>query len=181
MRCKPRFTYISCHIFSHDCVFRRYWKIISYMQQVLIDFYYIPTDLLTEKFIRKWFLANQRREQRYLSDVKKVTRSISPMNDVFLCDKNDTSDQKPQSCVSFGPKFPPLCIVACNLQSPRFPSCLADIQREKTTRQSFSPSFSRKKVKLVNGAGQFRNVSLSTKKIVECRQNNSRWGTEREI
>ena len=71
----------------------------------------------------------------------------------FTCDKNDTSDQKPQRCVSFGPKFPPLqALVACNLQRPRFkfPICLADIQREKSTKQSFSLSFSRKKVKLVN-------------------------------
>ena len=50
----------------------------------------------------------------------------------------DTSNQKPQRCVSFAPKFPPL-IGACSLQCPL--QChFADIRREKF----FSKSFSRK-------------------------------------
>ena len=51
------------------------------------------------------------------------------------CEQNDTSNQKPQGSVSFGPKFPPL-IGACSLQRPlqrRF----ADIQREKFSRRVF--------------------------------------------
>ena len=31
----------------------------------------------------------------------------------FTCEKNDTSNQKPQRCVSFAPKFPPF-IAACS-------------------------------------------------------------------
>ena len=40
----------------------------------------------------------------------------------FTCEKNDTSNQKPQRCVSFAPNFPPF-IGACTLRRPRFVSC----------------------------------------------------------
>ena len=40
----------------------------------------------------------------------------------FTGEKNDTSNQKPQRCVSFAPNFPPF-IGACTLQRPRFVSC----------------------------------------------------------
>ena len=38
---------------------------------------------------------------------------------VFTREKNDTSNQKPQRCVSFAPKFPPF-IVACSAASHTF-------------------------------------------------------------
>ena len=44
----------------------------------------------------------------------------------FKCEKNDTSNQKPQRCASFAPEFLPF-ISACSLQRPRFASCFADI------------------------------------------------------
>ena len=37
----------------------------------------------------------------------------------FTCEKNDTSNQKPQRCVSFAPKFPPF-IAACSAASHTF-------------------------------------------------------------
>ena len=37
----------------------------------------------------------------------------------FTCEKNDTSNQKPQRCVSFAPKFPPF-IVAYSAASHTF-------------------------------------------------------------
>jgi len=48
---------------------------------------------------------------------------------LFTGEKNDTSNRKPQRCVSFAPKFP-LFIGACSLQRPHLTSCFADIQRE---------------------------------------------------
>ena len=36
-----------------------------------------------------------------------------------MCEKNDTSNQKPQRCVSFAPKFPPF-IAACSPASHTF-------------------------------------------------------------
>ena len=37
----------------------------------------------------------------------------------FTCEKNDTSNQKPQGCVSFAPKFPPSS-AACSAASHIF-------------------------------------------------------------
>ena len=54
---------------------------------------------------------------------------------VFTREKNDTSNQKPQRCVSFAPKFPPF-IAACSAASHTF--------NEKSLLKEF---FSRKKVK----------------------------------
>ena len=49
-----------------------------------------------------------------------MIRSIRIANDVFFtCEKNDTSNQKPQRCVSFAPKFP-LFIAACSAASHTF-------------------------------------------------------------
>ena len=53
-------------------------------------------------FVRKLVLANQRSEQCF-----------------FWCEKNDTSNQKPQRCASFAPKFPPF-IAACSAASHTF-------------------------------------------------------------
>ena len=43
--------------------------------------------------------------------------------------KIDTSNQKPQRCMSFEPKFPS---GTCCLQRPRFASCFTDIRGERT-------------------------------------------------
>ena len=63
---------------------------------------------------------------------KKLKRPIIVAKDLFFnCEKNDTSNQKPQRYVSFAPKFLP-SIGSCSLQRPRLASCFADIPREKT-------------------------------------------------
>ena len=52
--------------------------------------------------------------------MKKLIRPIRIGNDVFSrVRKNDTSNQKPQRCVSFAPKFPPF-IAACSAASHTF-------------------------------------------------------------
>ena len=49
-----------------------------------------------------------------------MIRPIRIANDVFSrVKKNDTSNQKPQRCVSFAPKFPPF-IAACSAASHTF-------------------------------------------------------------
>ena len=49
-----------------------------------------------------------------------MIRPIRIASDVFFtCEKNDTSNQKPQRCVSFAPKFPPF-IAACTAASHTF-------------------------------------------------------------
>ena len=59
-----------------------------------------------------------------VSTREKNDTSNKNREDVFFtCEKNGTSNQKPQRCVSFAPKFQPCC--SCSLQR-RF----ADIQRE---------------------------------------------------
>ena len=70
---------------------------------------------MSKIFVRKLVLANQRSE-RWFSHVKKMIRPIRIANDVFTCKKNDTSNQKPQRCASFVPKFPPF-IAACSAAS----------------------------------------------------------------
>ena len=82
---------------------------------------------------------------------------------LFTGEKNDTSNQKPQRCVSFAPKFLPF-IGACSLQRPRLKSCFADIQREKFFPQTIEKH-------LGNWSGIVSCVSLTMKKIVEIRQN----------
>lgn len=56
MRYKPRFTRMSWHIFSQVCfqeILKNFQLHVACENIDNIDFYYIPTDLLTEKFIRK--------------------------------------------------------------------------------------------------------------------------------
>ena len=57
---------------------------------------------------------------------------------VFTREKNDTSNQKPQRCVSFAPKFPPF-IAACSAASHTF--------NEKSLLKEY---FSLKKVKNIS-------------------------------
>ena len=47
-----------------------------------------------------------------VSTREKMIRPIRIANDVFSREKNDTSNQKSQRCVSFAPKFPPF-LAAC--------------------------------------------------------------------
>ena len=80
----------------------------------------------------------------------------------FTCEKNDTSNQKPQRCVSFAPKFPPF-IAACSAASHTF--------NEKSFTQRV---FLAKKVKNISKMEwKVSFVSLSIKKTVESRRNNS--------
>ena len=78
----------------------------SYFEGYQMLFYYIHTEKYSPKSIRKWVLANQRSEP-WFSHVKKMIRPIRIANDIFSrVRKNDTSNQKPQRCVSFAPKIP---------------------------------------------------------------------------
>ena len=122
-------------------------------------FYYIHN----EKYSPKSYVVNfhsqmsssQSESEQWFSHVKKMIRPIRIASDVFFtCEKNHTSNQKPQRSVSFAPKFLPF-IGACSLQRP-----FADIQREKF----FSKYFSRKSEKLLaNWSGIVSFVLLSMK------------------
>ena len=50
---------------------------------------------------------------------EKMIRPIRIANDIFSHVRNDTSNQKPQRCVSFAPKFPPF-IASCSAASHTF-------------------------------------------------------------
>ena len=95
-------------------------------------------------------------------------------NDVFSREKNDTSNQKPQRCVSFVPKFLPF-IGSCSLHSTS----------QTFDKKSFSQSvFLVKKSEkhLGNWSGIVSFVLLSMKKTVGNRENNSgRRKTERDV
>ena len=69
--------------------------------------YYIHT----EKYSPKSYVVNFR-TQISSSQSEELTM-------VFTREKNDTSNQKPQRCVSFAPKFPPF-IAACSAASHTF-------------------------------------------------------------
>ena len=81
----------------------------------------------------------------------------------FTCEKNDTSNQKPQRCVSFAPKFP--------------------LRTHSTRKVLLKEFFSLKKWKTFRKwSGIVSFVSLSIKKTVESRRNNSGKGkTERDV
>ena len=99
----------------------------------------------------------------------------------FACEKSDTSNQNSQMSVSCAPKFLPF-IGACSFQRPRFASSTSQTFNGK---KIFLKSFSRKKVKkkkLENWSGIVSCISLSMKRIVESRLNNSERGkTERGL
>ena len=135
----------------------------SYFEGYQMLFYYIHTEKYSPKSIRKWVLANQRSEL-WFSHVKKMIRPIRIANDIFSrVRKNDTSNQKPQRCVSFAPKFPPFIA-----------ACWAPL-RKHSWRKIFSKSFfSLEKWKTFQKwSGIVSFVSLSIKKTVESRRNNS--------
>ena len=90
----------------------------------------------------------------------------------FTCEKNDhTSNQKPQRCVSFAPKFPPF-IAACSAASHTF--------NEKSFTQRV---FLAKKVKKISEMEWNSFVCLTVdEKTVESRRNNNGKGkTERDV
>ena len=81
---------------------------------------------------------------------------------VFTREKNDTSNQKPKRCVSFAPKFPPF-IAACSAASHTF--------NEKSLTQRVFLAKKGKTFRKWSGIVSF--VSLSIKKTVDSRRNNS--------
>ena len=91
----------------------------------------------------------------------------------FTCEKNDTSNQKAQRCVSFAPKFPPF-IAACSAASHTSHSTKKVLLKEFFSLKKW------KKFRKWSGIVSF--VSLSIKKTVESRRNNSGKGkTERDV
>ena len=72
-----------------------------------ISFYYIHT----EKYSPKRYVVNFRTQ---ISSSQSEERTM-----VFTCEKNDTSNHKPQKCVSFAPKFASF-IAACSTASHTF-------------------------------------------------------------
>ena len=93
---------------------------------------------------------------------------------LIKCEKNDTSNQKSQRCESFAPKFPPL-IDDCSLQR----RCFADIIEKRFSRQLF---LVKSEKHLRHWSGIVSCISLSIKRIVESRLNNSGGGkTERDV
>ena len=91
----------------------------------------------------------------------------------FPCEKNNTPNQKSQRCVSFAPKFPPF-IGACSLQRPL---ALRELRRH-STRKVF---LVKNEKYLGNWSGMILCISLSMKRIVESRLNNSgRWKRKRD-
>jgi len=135
----------------------------------------------TEKYSPKSYVVNfhtqmsasQSEERTMVFTREKKDTSNQNREGCFLgWEKNVTSNQKPQRCVSFGPKFPAF---SCRLQR-RF----ALIQREKFFSKSFFLSKSEKKFGNWRGIVSF--VSLSLKKNVESGRNNRRRGkTERDV
>ena len=138
--------------------------------------YYIHT----EKYSRKSYVVNFRTQISSNQSEERTMVFTREKNDTsnqnrkrcfFMCEKNDTSNQKLQRCVSFAPKFPPV-IAACSAASHTF--------NEKSFTQEF---FSLKKWKTFRKWSRIVSfVSLSIKKTVESRQNNSGKGkTERDV
>ena len=84
---------------------RKYRPSALSMKKIYI--YYIHT----EKYSPKSYVLNFRTQ---ISSSQSEERTM-----VFTREKNDTSNQKPQRCVSFAPKFPPF-IAACSAASHTF-------------------------------------------------------------
>ena len=114
-------------------------------------------------FRRTWVLANQNREQGFFVRAKK----------------NDTSNQIPQKCVDFAPKFPPfLALVDC--------SGLAEIQRESSfceTKIEWIFSLENLKQNLENLRAMVSYISNSTRKTVKSRENmqQQKWKTKGDV
>ena len=142
----------------------------------MICFYYIHT----EKYSPKSYVVNFRTQISSSQSEERTMVFTREKNDTsnqnrercfFTCEKNDTSNQKPQRCVSFAPKFPAF-IAACSAASHTF--------NEKSFTQRV---FLAKKVKNIRKwSGIVSFVSLSIKKTVESKRNNSGKGkTERDV
>ena len=122
--------------------------------------------LFAEKYSPKSWVVN--------FDTQMSSSQSEEWTVVFTREKNYTSNQQPQRCVSFAPKFPPF-LAACAAER-RF----AHIWGEKFFLKSF---FSLKKWKTFQKwSGIVSFVSLSIKKTVESRRNNSGRGkTEQDV
>ena len=68
----------------------------------------------------------------FTREKKKLKRPIIIAKDLFFsCEKNDTSNQKPQRYVSFGPKFLPfLALAACSALALRVASQIFHEERQ---------------------------------------------------
>ena len=169
-------------LFSFPChiLFLEDWNLTSleyYGGRWNINYYYIHT----EKYSPKSYVVNFRtqisssqseeRTMVFTGEKKNDTSNQNRERCFFTCENNDTSNQKPQRCVSFAPKFPPF-IAACRAASHTF--------NEKSLLKEF---FSLKKWKTFRKwSGIVSFVSLSIKKTVESRRNNSGKGkTERDV
>ena len=121
--------------------------------------YYIHT----EKYSPKSYVINFRTQ---ISSNQSEERTM-----VFTREKKDTSNQKPQRCVSFAPKFPPF-IAACSAASHTF--------NEKSFTQRV---FLAKEVKNISEMEWKSFVCFTVdEKTVESQQNNNGKGkTERDV
>ena len=135
----------------------------------------------TEKYSPKSYVVNfhtqmsssQSEERTMVFTGEKKDTSNQNREGCFLrWEKNVTSNQKPQRCVSFAPKFPPF-FAGCSDASHKF-------NEKKFSRRVFFLSKSEKKIGNWRGIVSF--VSLSLKKNVENqRNNNGRGKTERDV
>ena len=82
-------------------------KLLHIIFKILI--YYIHTEKYSQK--AKSYVVNFPTQ---ISSIQSEERTM-----VFTREKNDTSNQKPQRCASFAPKFPPF-IAACSAASHTF-------------------------------------------------------------
>jgi len=123
-------------------------------------FYYIHT----EKYSPKSYVINFRTQ---ISSSQSEERTM-----VFTREKSDTSNQKPQRCVSFAPTDSRLLL---QLAAP-----LRTYSTRKVLLKEFFSLKKRKTFRKWSGIVSF--VSLSIKKTVESRRNNSGKGkTERDV
>ena len=88
------------------------------------EVYYIHTKV----FSRKSFVVS-------LHTHMSSGQSDSRTRFIFTCEKNDTSNQISQKCVSLALKFSPF-FGACRLQRACYASCIAEIQRESSYRET---------------------------------------------
>ena len=132
-----------------------------------IQLYYIHT----ENYLPKSYVVNFRTQMSSSQSEERTMVFTREKNDTsnqnrercfFTCEKNDTSNQRPQRCVSFAPKFPPF-IAASSAASHTF--------NKKSFTQRVLLAKKVKKIRKWSGIVSF--VSLSIKKTVESRRNNS--------
>ena len=133
----------------------------------LTGIYYIHT----EKYSSRSYVVNLRTQISSSQSEERTMVFTREKNDTsnqnrercfFKCEENDMSNQKPQRCVSFVPKFLSF-IAACSVASHTF--------NEKSFTQTVFLAKKWKTFRKWSGIVLF--VSLSIKKTVESRRNNS--------